>query len=90
MQIGAKYSHLNGEEYLLVHHQDIWSEVQEIISEVDAISCKTKVSREKTIPGKMLYSPYRNEQSVSRRIPNCRMERAKKIILDDRRWKVAS
>ncbi len=57
MQIGAKYSHLNGEEYLLVHHQDIWLEVQEIISEVDAISCKTKVSREKTMPGKMLYSP---------------------------------
>ena len=57
MQIGAKYSHLNGEEYLLVHHQEIWSEVQEIISEVDAISCKTKVSRERTMRGKLLYSP---------------------------------
>ena len=57
MRIGAKYSHLNGEEYLLVHHQAIWSEVQKVISEVDAQACKTKVSKERTMPGKMLYSP---------------------------------
>ena len=57
MRIAAKYSHMNGEEYLLVHKPDLWQEVCDAISSVDAEACKTKVSREKTMPGKMLYSP---------------------------------
>ena len=57
MDIDAKYSHLNGEEYLLVHRKELWEEVQEVISHVDAEACKTKVSRERTMQGKMLYSP---------------------------------
>ena len=48
---------MNGEEYLLVHRANLWREVREVIAEVDAEACKTKVSREKTMPGKMLYSP---------------------------------
>ena len=57
MKIGAKYSHLNGEEYLLVHKPALWQEVQDVISGVDAAACKTKVSKEKTMPGQILYSP---------------------------------
>ncbi len=57
MQIGAKYSHLNGEEYLLVHKPALWQEVQDVIASVDAAACKTKVSKEKTMPGQLLYSP---------------------------------
>ena len=57
MRIGAKYSHLNGEEYLLVHKPALWREVQEVISGVDAAACKTKISKEKTMPGRILYSP---------------------------------
>lgn len=57
MEIGAKYSHLNGEEYLLVHRPELWREVQEVIAAVDASVCKTKVSKEKTMAGRMLYSP---------------------------------
>ncbi len=57
MQIGAKYSHLNGEEYLLVHKPELWQEVQDVIASVDAAACKTKVSKEKTMPGQLLYSP---------------------------------
>ena len=57
MRIGASYSHLNGEEYLLVHRQDVWEEVQSVIAGVDAYSCRTKVSLEKTMLGKRLYSP---------------------------------
>lgn len=41
MQIGAKYSHLNGEEYLLVHKPALWQEVQDVIAGVDAAACKT-------------------------------------------------
>ena len=57
MQIKARYSHLNGEEYLLVHCKQLWEEVQTVIAEVDAFACRTKVSKEKTMQGKMLFSP---------------------------------
>lgn len=57
MQFKARYSHLNGEEYLLVHRRALWQEVQEVIERVDASTCRTKVSREKTMRGRLLYSP---------------------------------
>ena len=57
MQIKARYSHLNGEEYLLVHSKQLWEEVQTVIAEVDAYACQTKVSKEKTMPGRLLFSP---------------------------------
>lgn len=57
MKIVEKYSHLNGLEFLLVHHKTLWAEIQSVIRAVDAKSCRTKVSKEKTMPGKILYSP---------------------------------
>ena len=57
MQIKARYSHLNGEEYLLVHRKQLWEEVQTVIAEVDAYACRTKVSKEKRKQEKMLFSP---------------------------------
>ena len=57
MRIAARYSHLNGEEYLLVHRKQLWEEVQEVIASVDASACRTKVSAEKTMPGRLLFSP---------------------------------
>ena len=57
MQVKARYSHLNGEEYLLVHRKQLWEEVQTVIAEVDALACRTKVSKEKTMRGKVLFSP---------------------------------
>lgn len=57
MRILARYSHLNGEEYLLVHRRKLWDEVQAVIAEVDALACRTKVSRERTMRGRVLFSP---------------------------------
>ncbi len=57
MQIKARYSHLNGEEYLLVHRRQLWQEVQDVIEGVDAAACRTKKSKEKTRSGRLLYSP---------------------------------
>ena len=57
MRVAARYSHLNGEEFLLVHHPDLWSEILEVIDAVDAEACRTKVSRERTMRGRRLYSP---------------------------------
>ena len=57
MEIAAKYSHLNGEEYLLVHRKSLWAEVQRVIAGVDAQACRTKMSKEKRRKGRVLYSP---------------------------------
>ncbi|MBI5903000.1 MAG: hypothetical protein HZB84_05915 [Deltaproteobacteria bacterium] len=57
MKICEKYSHLNGLEFLLVHKPELWKEIKAVIASVDAEKCKTKVSKEKTMMGKILYSP---------------------------------
>jgi len=57
MRIAARYSHLNGLEYMLVHHKNLWDEIQSVIANVDAEACKTKKSKEKTMRGRLLYSP---------------------------------
>lgn len=57
MKIAAIYSHLNGLEYLQVHHPDLWEEIQGVIENVDAAVHKTKISNEKRTKGKELYSP---------------------------------
>lgn len=57
MKIAKVYSHLNGEEYLKYHFPELWDEIVQVIEKVDAEKCKTKVSREKTKTGKLLYSP---------------------------------
>jgi hypothetical protein len=57
MKIIETYSHLNGLEFLLVHKPSLWKEIQSVIRAVDAEKCKTKVSEEKTMRGKLLYSP---------------------------------
>jgi len=57
MQIHKKYSHLNGEEYLLVHKKNLYDEILSVIEEIDAEKCKTKVSKERGRVGNMLYSP---------------------------------
>ena len=57
MKIDKIYSHLNGLEFLLVHHKKLWKDVQAVIDDIDAEKCKTKVSEEKTMRGKLLFSP---------------------------------
>jgi hypothetical protein len=57
MKIIETYSHLNGLEFLLVHKPNLWKEIKDVIGLVDAEICKNKVSKEKTMIGKLLYSP---------------------------------
>ena len=57
MRIAAQYSHLNGLEYMLVHHAGLWDEINSVIARVDAQACKIKRSKEKTMPGRLLYAP---------------------------------
>jgi hypothetical protein len=57
MRIAQKYSHLNGEEYLLVHHSDLYKEIIDVIKSIDASKLLLKKSKEKTMKGRILYSP---------------------------------
>ena len=57
MRICETYSHLNGLEFLLVHKPKLWEEVKTVVCKVNAKKCKTKVSKEKGMKGRLLYSP---------------------------------
>ena len=57
MKVAQKYSHLNGEEYLIVHHQKEYDEILKVINAIDAKKHKTKKSKESGKKGRMLYSP---------------------------------
>ena len=57
MKIAQKYSHLNGEEYLIVHYKELYDELINVIESIDAEVLMTKESKEKTMVGKMLFSP---------------------------------
>ncbi len=74
MKIIETYSHLNGLEFLLVHKKHLWKEISNVIESVDAKKCKTKISKEKTMRGKKLYSPID-------------MNKKFKLLLNDRNWK---
>lgn len=57
MKIAQKYSHLNGEEYFIVHHKNLYKEIKLVISSIDANRYRTKVSNEKRKKGNNLLSP---------------------------------
>jgi hypothetical protein len=57
LKIAAKYSHLNGLEFLMVHQPGLWKQIQDVIVRADASVCRTKISKEVRTKGKKLYSP---------------------------------
>ncbi len=57
MKIAQTYSHLNGEEYLIVHHKKLYQEIKDVIKDINANVFRTKVSREKGKIGNKLFSP---------------------------------
>ena len=57
MRISEIYSHLNGLEFLKVHHAALWGEIKASIRSVDATKCKTKISKEARTANKIFYSP---------------------------------
>lgn len=57
MKVAKKHSHLNGEEWLLVHEKEAYEEILAVIDAIDAEACRTKISKEKGREGEKLYSP---------------------------------
>lgn len=57
MKIAGEFSFNNGAIIVGKRHQTLLKEVCEAIGRVNAAKCKTKTSKEKTMPGRVLYSP---------------------------------
>jgi len=57
MKVVEEFSHKGGREFIREKFPREMDEIYQVISKVDLNSYKTKTSREKTMPGKMLYSP---------------------------------
>ncbi len=55
MKIVYEYSHLGGSEILQVQYPEILQEIFDVIKSVSAK--RTKISKEKTMKGRRLYSP---------------------------------
>ena len=57
MKVISEFSQKDGKGYISKHFPDELQEVYDIIKSVQLSQFRTKVSKEKTMPGKMLYSP---------------------------------
>lgn len=69
MRIAAKYSHMNGEEFLLIRREKLWREISDLIESIDATDHRTKVPREnKTKRGTLSYSPTSMGQAFKERL----------------------
>jgi hypothetical protein len=66
MFIIARYSFNRGIDFIRANHSKELEEVEEIISQVDASVLRTKISKEKTMMGKELYSPKRLNTTFSK------------------------
>lgn len=59
MKIVGMYSFKDGQSYVFSNYPKLIDEIMSVISQIDAPKYKTKVSKEKTMAGKMLYAPTR-------------------------------
>ncbi len=57
MIIAGRFSFADGDKVIRNRYGGLLREVEQIIKSVDASECKTKLSREKTMPGRQLFSP---------------------------------
>jgi hypothetical protein len=57
MKIAGEYSFNGGREAVRKNYPKLLAEIRDVIESVDAHVCKTKESEEKTMPGKILFSP---------------------------------
>ncbi len=57
MKVVNEFSHKGGKEYISEHFGTELQEIYQVIESIDLDAFRTKVSKEKTMPGEMLYSP---------------------------------
>lgn len=57
MRIAGIYSFNNGEKVVTEQYPELLQEIKNAVMAIDASKCKTKKSKEKTMKGKVLFSP---------------------------------
>jgi hypothetical protein len=57
MNVVAEYNFNHGKQFVLENYKDEFTEIIQVINSVDAAQFKNKESKEKTMRGKMLFSP---------------------------------
>lgn len=67
MIIAGKYSFKGGHEFVRKHYATLLEEVEDVIASADALKAKRKKSKEKTMKGKVLYSPPLLNKAFTRR-----------------------
>lgn len=77
MRIGGIYSFNSGKEIIEANYAAELREIRAIIDAVDGPRHKTKVSAEKTMPGKMLYKPSSLNRAFSREFETRNWEKYK-------------
>jgi len=55
--VAARYSFNGGAEVVAEKYSGLLEEIELVIADVGAVPCKVKVSKEKTMPGQVLFSP---------------------------------
>lgn len=68
MRIAAQYSFNNGLEEVTRHYSHLLDEVKTCIRNINAEDSKTKISKEKTMPGKTLFSPVGLNESFKKEL----------------------
>lgn len=68
MKIVGVFSFNGGRETIEARYPGELREIREVIAAVDADTCRTKVSKEKTMPGKLLFSPVALNQAFSAKL----------------------
>ncbi len=81
MRIAAKYSHLNGFESLQVNKPNLWGDIEKVIESTNAKKSKIKISKEKTMKGRRLYSPKDLNRDMAQIFKKCgwQKERQEKL-----------
>jgi len=64
--IVATYSHKHGREFIGERHSSELTEIYDVIESVQADRFKTKISKEKTMVGRELYSPIEMNKEFER------------------------
>ncbi len=82
MIVGGIYSFNKGREVIEAYYQDELSEVLKVIKTVDSNIHKTKISAEKTMPGKRLYKPSSLNKAFKREFTTLGWDSSTRVLCD--------
>lgn len=77
MRIGGIYSFKGGAEIIKQNYATALQEIEYVIGAIDAEKHRTKISREKTMPGKLLYKPASLNKAFDREFEALQWEKHK-------------